>query len=177
MRKVLFSCIVCLIPMIIFGQNDPTPLQMVYVIKKIFPEVQEITVFIDKNEVNTFKSKFNQAGVSKNLQIKMYPIDTAADIGNSIKNVPENSTLLIMNNEVLTNTKSRLYILSKSKEKNIKLVSSSQDYVDSGALIGIIMTANNEIKIIVNIKHCPQFKSKFTSSFIEQAGIAAVIEN
>ena len=177
MRKLVSLLLLGLVvPMICFAQGGPSPLQMVFVLKKVFPEVKDVYVFLDKNKVESVKSKFNQAGIANSVKIKLHPIDSAADIGKNIKLVPDNGTLIISDDEVLTNSKSKLYILSRCKEKNIKLITSSQDYVDSGALLGIMMDANKGIQTVVNLKHSPQLKTKFTSSFIEQAGIAAVIE-
>ena len=77
MRKLVSLLLLGLVvPMICFAQGGPSPLQMVFVLKKVFPEVKDVYVFLDKNKVESVKSKFNQAGIANSVKIKLHPIQS-----------------------------------------------------------------------------------------------------
>ena len=58
-----------------------------------------------------------------------------------------------------------LYILSKSNDKNISVVSNSEEYGEVGALLTLSKSENKKLKIVVNLKFKPELAAKFPPEF------------
>jgi len=161
---------------LLFSAQNPTPLQVFFAIKKIFPETKEISVFLSKKDFEKQKIKIGRAAAQSQLKAKLFPISNSADIGKSLKQFKESSTLVILNSEIFLQNKNKIYILSKCKEKKIKLVTSSKEYSNSGALIGILTGEDGKTHIVLNLKHRPDLQPVFTDTRIQQTGIAEIIQ-
>ncbi len=159
----------------LFAGNNPTPLQMLFSIKKVFPEVKEVSVFISKGQLASEQEKITRAAAQTQLKVVLYPIDNASDIGSSIRQIPEKSFLVIFDSAVMDQNSSRLYILSKCKERGISLVTSSSAYTESGALLGVLSGQDQKTDLVVNLTHNEQFQSKFNPDYVQQTGITRVI--
>lgn len=149
-------------------------MQLFYLVKQAFPEASEVNIFISKTNLADEKDKIARATVQFQLKALIYDIDNASDIGNGTKKLAENSILIVYDDEVFANKTNKLYILSKCKEKKISLVTSSMDYIQSGALLGYIEETSGK-KIILNITHYDHLKDMFTSDVLQKIGVAEVI--
>ena len=110
-----------------------------------------------------------------NLKAKIYVIESTSAIGNAIKQINPNSLLVIFSSDILNQKSSILYILSKCKEKQILLLTSSLDYSEAGALLGLITDENQKTKLIVNLTHSENLRAKFSQELLQQQGIYADI--
>ncbi|RMF65746.1 MAG: hypothetical protein D6743_07530, partial [Calditrichaeota bacterium] len=86
-----------------------------------------------------------------------------------------NAVLVLFDSPEMSRNKSKLYILSKCKAKHIAIVTSSMDYAESGALLGIVKGADQKVKTILNLKHNGFLRNKFTDDLIARVGIEEVI--
>ena len=149
-------------------------MQLFYLVKQAFPDAQEVNIFISSDNLRDEKDKIARATVQFQLKAIVYEISSAADIGNSTKKLADNSVTILYDDKVFDNSKNKLYILSKCKEKQIPLVTSSMDYIQSGALLGYVVDAGQK-KIILNLTYYDHLKSKFSSEVVQQLGITEVI--
>ncbi|HPG39994.1 MAG TPA: hypothetical protein PLP19_09510 [bacterium] len=149
-------------------------MQLFFLVKQAFPEASEVNIFISKANLAEEKDKIARATVQFQLKALIYDVDNAADIGNGTKKISDNSILIVYDDEVFANKTNKLYILSKCKEKKISLITSSMDYIQSGALLGYI-EENSAKKIILNITHYDYLKEKFTNDVVQKIGVAEVI--
>ncbi len=149
-------------------------MQLFYLVKQAFPEAQELNIFISKDNLAEEKDKISRATVQFGIKAIIYDINDASDIGNGTKKMDNNSVLVVYDDNIFENSKNKLYILSKCKEKQIAIVTSSMDYIQSGALLGYIEDAN-EKTIILNLTHYDYLKDKFTSETIQTLGVKEVI--
>lgn len=161
---------------LLLSAQNPTPLQIFFAIKKIFPEIGEISVFISKTDFEKQKIKIGRAAAQSQLRAKLFPIGNSADIGRNLKQLGDSSILVIFDSDIFRQNKNKIYILSKCKEKKIKLVTSSKEYSDSGALIGILAGNDGKTHIVLNLKHRPDLQPVFTDARIQQTGIAEIIQ-
>lgn len=103
-------------------------------------------------------------------------VNSASDIGSALRKIKKGSVMILFGSGVLSESKSRLYVLSKCKPKKIAIVTSSNDYAQSGALLSVVWDENQKLKTVLNLKHNEHLRSKFTADFIQTVGIKEVIE-
>lgn len=157
-----------------FGR-EVTLLQFFYTAKNVFPDVKEISIFLPAEQQAAEQPKIASAAAKMGLTVKLFLIDDAKSIGSNIKLLGNNTVLLVYDSPVLMEKSSRLFILSKSKEMQVPVITSSRDYSDSGALLGLFPDENNKLKLIVNLQHSPYLSAKFTDEFNQKIGAAEVI--
>ena len=156
--------------------QDANPSQFFGIIKRLFPETGEVAIFISPELIATQKEVIDRSAVQNQIQARIHVVESGIDVGKSIRELQENSLLVIFSSDVLMTKSSKLYILSKCKEKQISIVTSSRDYSESGALLGLVKNEKNRIELVLNLKHSEHLKAKFTEDFIAQAGIKEVIQ-
>ena len=179
MKKLLK--IMMLLMIIISSANiayskEASPMQFLYMVKQIFPENSEIAVFMSKETVSTNEKSLQRAAAQTQTQPKLYVIENSSDIGKRLRELKKNTILILFESELMMKKNSMMYILSKCKENEILLVTSSQEYSDLGALLGLIYNKDNQLQVVINLKHNLQLKPKFSEEFIQVAGISKVIE-
>ena len=175
-RKIIFSILLVFILTIGFSQaGDVTILQMLFVSKKALPEFEEVSVLITKWDMEANMEKINRASAQMQLKLALYAVENSFDIGEVFRKIPPQSALVIIDEGLFDNNKMKLYILSKCKESEISVVTSSQDYFDSGALVGYVMNEQGKRSIMINLTHYAHLQPKFTEEFIQVAGIEKVI--
>ena len=177
MKKVLCISIIMLVSFskLTFG-FDATPMQLFYITKTAFPEIHEIAIFISPERLEKEKVKIERALAGQQLKGRIYKIRMSTDIGRRLKEMKDNSVLVIFSSDVLMDKKSKLYILSKCKSKKISLITSSHDYSDTGALLGVIPNSENKLDIILNLKHNEYLAPLFTEDTILKMGVCQVIK-
>ncbi len=156
--------------------NTATPLQVLFVLKKVFPEAKEINVLVTSSQLAAQQKRIGRAAAQTQLKVKIFEINSPTDIGKAIKEIPEAGFLVVFADDELAKNSNKIYILSKCKEKHIALITSSRDYSDSGALLGVLLDANHKTNIVLNLKHNAFLASKFSDEFIQKAGIAEVLQ-
>jgi len=154
--------------------GDVSALQFYYLVKQVFPETQKVTVLITKSDLEKQLKKIERASIQCKVKTEIFDVENSIEIGKAFKRIKPNEILIIFDNELFLNKKNKMYIMSKSKEKQILIVTSSKDYVNSGALLGYI-TEDGKKKIVVNLKLSTNLKDKFTDELIQKVGIKKVI--
>ncbi len=176
-RKILFILVVCIVSQ--WGSTtakEVSSLQLMYVVKKVFPEANEVALLIPKYSLNeNEKEKIARAAANTKLKVFVHGVETYADIGTALKSLANQSLLMVISSDILSENSSKLFILSKCKEKNISIVATSRDYAQSGALLGLV-NENDRIQLILNLKHSrDDLKGRFTESFVQEMGIQEII--
>lgn len=156
--------------------QNVTPRQYFFIVKKIFPETQNIDVIVDESKLDGLKSDIAKAAAQAKVQVKLYPVSDTKSIGKSVKKLDKSSTLVVLPSDVTNDKSSKMFILSKCKEKDISVVTESKDYSDSGALLGIFPQDGAKTKIVLNLKHSKDLLAKFTPDYAKQVGISEVIQ-
>jgi len=155
---------------------DVTSLQLLFMVKQTFPECKEVSILITEKLLAKEKNRIARASVQNKIKSTIYVISTSSDIGSALSGISEGSIMVLYSSGVLSKNKSKLYILSKCKPKKIVIVTSSSDYSQSGALLGVLKDENQKLKVVLNLKHNAHLKSTFTPAFIQTVGIKEVIE-
>lgn len=154
--------------------KEVTPLQLLFTVKQAFPESREVSIMVTTDNMATAGESIKRAVASTQLKAKIYVIASSADIGSALGKVPEKSILVIFNSGILTDKKSKLFVLSKCKPKQIAIITSSKDYSESGALLGIVKEAD-ETRMVLNLKHNQKYSAQFSDAVITKLGIQEVI--
>ena len=156
--------------------NDATPAQFFYVIKNIFPDCEKIAIFVSKDKLAGLEKNIARSAKQFNLKPTVYVIESSSQIGGSISKLSNNSVLVIYCSKLLSKSSSKIYILSKCKKKQITLATTSKDYVNSGALLGLITSTENNLDLMANLKQNEHLKSRFTPELIQKIGFKEVIQ-
>jgi hypothetical protein len=155
--------------------QDANAYQFFFTIKQFLPETKDLTVFISKEKLGEEKDKIERASAQNQMKPKIYVIESAFELGKIVTKLPSNSALLVYNSGVLMKKSTIMYVLSKCKDKNIAVVTSSREYSDLGALLGLIKDDANKVNLVLNLKQNETFQSSFSDAVIEQAQFAEVI--
>lgn len=172
---IMAGLILLLLTMALNAQNV-TPRQYFFTVKKIFPHVKYIDVILEQSQVEKYQKNIAKAAAQTQIKAKIYPVYDFKSIGKSIKKIEKSSILIVIPSAVLNKKSSKLFILSRCKEKDIMVVTESKDYSDSGALLGIFTRAGAKTKIVLNLKHNQELLAKFTPEYAKQTGISEVIQ-
>jgi len=157
--------------------KDATAAQFLYMVNKILPEVKTVSVFLSSDQVDKAKTKLGRAGATFGLKVKIHLVDSQKDIGENLKSLSDNSVLLIFDTPMLMQKSSRMFIMSKCKERNIAVISSSADYSQSGAFLGLIVDDKFKMKdLLVNLQNYSRFADKFTDEFKLAMGVTKVFK-
>jgi len=155
---------------------EPTFLQYLYSAKQVLPESENVGIFITQDQYDAGKDDINKACQRTSLKAQVFIVSDLKSIGKNMKAVKGVDLLLITQADVLNDKSSRLFLLSKSKDKKIPLISSSEEYSNSGALIGLLPGENGRSKIVLNVKHTPYLAARFTDEYNKKAGIKELIQ-
>ena len=156
--------------------KDANASQFFFMVKRLFPAVKEVSVFISEERLNARKTMIERAAMQNKIRVKIFLIETSIDVGKRIRDLSENEVLVIFNSDVLLKKSTQLYILKNCKEKHIAVFTSSRIYSELGALLGIIKNGGGTTDLVLNLKHNEYLKPTFSEAFIEQAGITEVIQ-
>ena len=156
--------------------KDITPLQLLFTVKQAFPDCKELAILISKDLLAKEKKNIARASAQTQMKATIYVVTSSSDIGRALAKISEGSVMVLFGSGVLSKKKTKLYVLSKCKPKKIAIVTSSNDYAQSGALLGVVRDENQKLKTVLNLKHNLHLKSKFTPDFIQTVGIKEVIE-
>lgn len=156
--------------------KDVTPMQVLFTTKEIFPDCREVAIFVSREYFHANEMNIARASAQNHIKPHVYIIENSSDIGNALNNIDEGSILVVMDSDALTKSNNKLYILSKCKTKRISIVTSSPQYSESGALLGILPDDGQKIKVVLNLKHNKFLKEKFTPDFLAKVGVKEVIE-
>jgi ABC-type uncharacterized transport system substrate-binding protein len=162
-------------PSMAAGGSEIPPLTFFFVLNKVFPEVKEVSIFMTKEMLAENESKLNRASGTFNIKATIYVIESTASLGNAIKQISPNSVVMIFSGGIMNEKSSILYVLSKCKEKQIVLLTSSMEYSTAGALLGLVVDENQKTKLVVNLAHSENLRSKFSQESLLQQGIYAEI--
>ncbi len=175
MRKLFYLAITVLF-FIQFGfAKEPSFLQYFYSVKNILPETKNIALFIPQSIFEAQEIKIRRAAKQMGIKAKVFLISDTRSIGKSMKELKDVDILLVYNAPVLVKKNSRLFVLSKCKDKKITIISSSRDYMDSGAFIYIGKDENKKTKIVLNLKQTDYLAARFTDESTKKMGIAQLI--
>ena len=146
MKKTLssFVCIYMLMLATRLFANGVSPLQLLYVVKQVFPDQEQVTVFISKGQFAELEEKINRAAAQSHLKVQVCVVESSSGIGSMLSSMERNSVLVLLESDLLLNSTTKLYILSKCKEKQIAIVTSSKTYSDSGALVAVIKRSKRQ---------------------------------
>ena len=173
---VLWGCILALCWTFALSAAEVNVYQFFYAIKKIFPDLKEVSMFLADDVLQAQKATIGRAALQNQLEAKIYVIETKSDIGKQLQALSHQSVLVIYTSAILTDKSTQLYILKTCKNKEISVITSSREYTDLGALLGIIPDGEKGIEMVLNLKHNMHLKERFTDAFIDDSGISEVIQ-
>jgi hypothetical protein len=154
--------------------KEATALQYFFLVKKIFPEKTEVSVFIDKDRLGEEKDKIARASAQTGLKALIFEVDDQKSIGQNLRQLADNQVLILYGSPVVEEKSSVMFILSKCKSKGVSIFTASRAYSESGALLGIL---NDEVgaELVLNLKQNEQLATVFNENFIQEVGIKRVI--
>lgn len=152
-----------------------TMLQYFFLTKKVLPETEAVSIFIPSALVEDEKPKIALAAAKMGLKVFIHPVDNADEASLNLKQLKENSVLLVYDSPELNSAPVRNRILATCNAGNILVISSSRSYLDGGALLGVWKGEDGKIKLTLNLKKSPALSSRFNDFRLQQIGADEVI--
>ena len=149
--------------------------QYFFVARNIFPQANEICILLPQEEQEPQKKALGRAAAQFRFKVKLYLFTDARSIGSNLQIIPDGSILIVYDSPLTQDKSSMMYILSQAKDKNISVVTASEQYVDAGALVGLVKEAGH-LRVVVNLKFSQQLAGKFTPEFNQKIGIVKVLQ-
>jgi len=174
LTKILFF--ILLVGFTIANAAQPTFLQYFFSIKKVLPDTKQVGVFLPESEFSVQKEKIAMASKRSGIKVKVFLISDMKSIGENMKSINGIDILLVYENPLLMEKSSRMFILSKCKDKKIPLITASEKYSKFGALLGLLKDENGHSKIVLNLKYSPNLAAIFTDEYVKKTGIAKRIQ-
>jgi|GEM_PF-2506083 len=174
----IFTVLVFILIFMLSGQvlaDDANGTQYITMAKMAFQDAKEISIFISEADLAKEKSTINRAALQNKVQAKIYVIKSSLDVGKRMRELPDGSVLVVYQSEVLAKKSTQLFILKKCKEKQVGVITSSAEYSELGALIGLVKTGPR-FELVLNLKQNDWAAARFPSDVIERLGIARVIQ-
>ncbi len=155
--------------------KDVTPLQIFFLVKQAFPQATEVSVLLTQDDYNTHETALKRATAQMKIKAKVHIVSGSQDVGLALQKVPEKSPVVVFDAPTLSNSSTKLYVLSKCKEKQIPLITTSEAYLASGALLGIFRDESDKVKITLNLQQNEHLKDTFTQDVIDKIGVKEVL--
>ncbi len=177
MKKVVIALcltLACGSSSILFGK-DVTPLQLFFLVKQAFPDKQELAILITKEQYEEQETKIKRATVQMKIKAIIHMVSGSKDVGRALQKVADNAIVVLFDSEALTKQATRLYVLSKCKEKRISLVTTSKPYGESGALLCLYNDKADKLTILLNLKKNLHEKGRFTDALVQKLGVSEVV--
>jgi len=171
-------CLVCVFILMLTAQvfaDEVSPLQIFHLMKQVFPAQEKVAVFISDAQYTKLKDKINLAAMQNNVKAHVFIVESSGDIGTALNGLEKNSVLILFESRTLLNNTSKLYILSKCKEKQVPIVTTSKAYSDSGALVAVVKDQDDKLALTLNLKQNAHLKDLFTEELIAKIGFKDVI--
>ncbi|WP_456443304.1 hypothetical protein [Caldithrix abyssi] len=153
-----------------------TWLQYFYAIKQIFPDEKQVSILIPKQVMEAEQKDIRRAAAITKFTVKLFPVEDTRDIGTKVKMVKKKSILIIYDDTMFRNKSSMLYILSRANERELMVVTNSEEYGEKGAFLTLCKKDDKKLKIVVNLKFKPELAAKFTPEFQQKLGITQVLQ-
>ncbi|MCK5147490.1 hypothetical protein KAR48_12105 [bacterium] len=178
MNKRIIMFVAVMLLMVAVGTvvgDDANATQYLTMAKMAFQDAKEVIVFISEADLAKEKDIINRAALQNKLKVKIYLIANSIDVGKRMREIPSNSILVVYQSEVLRKKSTQLFILKKCKDKQIAVITSSNEYSELGALIGLVKT-NGRFELVLNLKQNSWAATRFPTDVIERLGIGRVIQ-
>jgi ABC-type uncharacterized transport system substrate-binding protein len=167
-------CLAAMLLAVSLFADDIGPMQFFYVTKQLFPTHDKVAVFVSKSQFNELEEKIKLSAAQNNLKAHVFIVESTGDIGAALNTIESNSVLVLFESRMLLSNTTKLYILSKCKEKQIAIITSSKSYSDSGALVAVTKEAE-KLSLILNLKQNEHLKTVLTQDVIAKIGFNEVI--
>lgn len=155
--------------------KDVTPLQLFFLVKQAFPDKQELSILITKEQYKEQETKIKRATAQMKIKANVHMVSGSKDVGKALKKVVDNAIVVLFDSEALAKQATKLYVLSKCKEKGVALITTSKPYGDSGALLCIYIDEADKLTILLNIKKNLHQKDRFTEALVQKLGVSEVV--
>ncbi len=158
------------------ANKHPTYLQILYSIKKVFPEAKQVHLLIAQEDLENAHKKIERSSAQSHLKSIIHPIDTPAQINQALIAIPDGEIVVLYPSSLFQKNNIKLFILKKIKEKKMFLVTTSTQYSQSGALLGVLPEEGKKTKIVLNLKHYPYLKEKLDINTLKAVNFAQIIQ-
>ena len=154
---------------------EVTPLQLFFLVKQAFPEKTDVSVLITEEVYKSQEQKISRASAQMQLKVNIFIVAGPQDVGKALQKIQDEAVVIVFDGRSLVDQSTRLYVLSKCKDKQIALITTSPDYGESGALICLAPDESEGLKITLNLKKNINQKDRFNEELVQKLGVTEVV--
>jgi ABC-type uncharacterized transport system substrate-binding protein len=145
--------------------------QIGYIVKKAVPDIENIVVVVDRNDVDKIKEEAKTASLVTRKKYTVFDVLTLGDISKTINRTQkmDKAAMVFIADSKTLNRKSVKYAAHKLARKKIPLVSTREEDTHQGAFMAIFMKSevlekhiNKKVASALNINLNPEFLGECT---------------
>lgn len=183
-HKIIESFAVVLFVTVV-GVNTPsalessvTPLQAVFMIKQLIPQVQTIGLIWNQGKTNTNEilPKINRASASTGVKVVVEDAEELSDISQKFRDLKDNfhvqAIWIIENNEPMSRPVGQDFLIKNSIVNGIALFAPNPDWVSAGACAALLSDGSN-VKLYVNKKTIAALGIKVPDKYLQDTQFVA----
>jgi ABC-type uncharacterized transport system substrate-binding protein len=138
-------------------ESNATPLQSLYMIKQLLPDVKTVGLMLKQSDENTpdLMNQVKRASASLGVKIVVADVEALPDVAAQFRDLTDSYHIqalwIIRDMDVLTGSIARSYLIKNSTLRGIPLFAPSTDWVSAGACAAVVTDGGNT-KLFVNQK-------------------------
>ncbi len=159
-------------------ESSVTPLQAVFMIKQLIPQVQTVGVIWNqsKTNANEILPKIDRASASTGVKVVVEDAEEMSDVFQKFRDLKDNyhvqAIWVIDNNEPMGADAGRKYLIQNSLVNGIALFAPNADWVSAGACAALLTDGSN-VKLYVNKKTIAALGIKVPDKYLQDTQFVA----
>jgi putative ABC transport system substrate-binding protein len=158
-------------------QPDVTPLQKVFIMKEVRPDVERLGIIWDKEAHDEeVLQKIQRAGTSLNVQLFLAEVSELSDIAPQFRILTQThniqALLIVKNDGLVDSSVGKSFLIKSTVKAGIPLIAPSEDWVTEGALL-MVKKQDGGIHLVVNKAVADALSLTIPEKYIERTDFLA----
>ncbi len=138
-------------------ESNVSPLQSLYMIKQLVPQVQTVGLIWNQTRVNTtdVMPKIERAATSVGVKVVVEDVEEVSDVSQKFRDLNDNYHIqalwIFQNDDIIGSSMGKEYLIQNSTVKGVALFAPNTDWVSAGAC-ATLMLEGGTVKLFVNKK-------------------------
>jgi len=161
-RAAGLSALAVIILAALFGtpealETNATPLQSLFIMKQLVPQVQTMGILWNQNKVNSGEllPKIERASASTGIKVIVEDVEDLRDVSQKFRELTDNYHVQVIwvfqNDDILGGAVGKDFLIKKSAVGGVALFGPNTDWVTAGACASL-MSEGGDVKLYVNQK-------------------------
>lgn len=135
--------------------SDVTPLQQVFIMKELKPDLERIGVLADKSvtEDEVIMSQINRAAAGAGVKVFLAAVESIRDVAPMYRGLRTNHDVqtvwVVTNGGAMSENASRKFVIKEAARDQLPVLAPTEEWVDEGATVALKIE-DGQVRLIVN---------------------------